>query len=319
MSAPSPSRLERLRRGWRQASWSLTSRCDLSCDYCRARPGSEDGEGPTAAQVSAALLRHGERWVVGLTGGEPLMHPGLDEVCAELGRSFPLSLDSNLNHGRRVESLARVLARTAHGAEVHATLHPEALPWPEGAQRFADSVALLRAAGVPVMTVAVLHPAHPERFDQARRLLRARGVDLLPKPFKGSHAGREYPSAYSRPHLATLLRGRPFLRFYPFASRGLPCGAGHTFVRIEKDGAVLRCVGERTRLGSAQDGFSLGAGAAPCGVERCPCFGHDLLDPRRLGHWTRARLERWRHHARRPVLACGSMLGAAVARRLLGP
>jgi len=257
--------------------------------------------------------------VVGLTGGEPLMHPGLEEICAELGRSFPLILDSNLNDSARVEALAGALEYAEHGAEVHATLHPGSLPWPEGAERFGRNVALLRGRGVEVMAVAVLHPAHPERYRQARRLLLPMGVDLLPKPFKGAHEGREYPRSYSHSDLATLLRRRPFLRFYPFASRALPCAAGHAFVRIEEDGEARRCVGDHAGLGNARDGFSLLDGPAPCSVASCPCFGHDLMIPRTLAHRIRTRRERWRLHSRRPVLAWKSMIGAAVSRRFARP
>lgn len=314
-----PSRVRRLRDGWRQASWSLTTRCDLACSYCRVPPASGQADGPTAGQVAAALRSHGHRWIVSLTGGEPLMHAGLEEICAELGRSFPLVIDSNLMNSQRVRALAAVLAPVEVEATVHATLHPGAVPWPEGGERFAENMTLLRESGVAVMAVAVLHPGEIGRFGQARELLSARGIRLLPKPFKGEHAGRSYPAAYNRAALATLLRARPFLRFYPFASHGLPCAAGSSFIRIEQDGAVQRCVGDRASLGDVRDGFELLPGPAPCAAAACPCFGHDLLAPGDLRQQVLARAERWSHHARRPALAFGSMLGAAVARRLARP
>ncbi len=202
--------------------------------------------------------------------------------------------------------------------EVHATAHLTEAPWPGGVERFGDNVSLLRERGFRVMTVAVLHPS-PEgvhRYLEARRTLDRRGILLVPKPLKGQFRGREYPSLYSDRELALIIRHRPFVRFYPFPSSGLPCNAGRSFVQITEGGEVTRCVGDRTVIGDVAEGFELESRAQPCEVERCPCFGHDLLAGGGLSGAARRLRLRWALHARLKRVALRSVLGDALERRL---
>lgn len=65
-----------------------TSGCNLRCNWCDTPYASWNPEGTqkTVAEIVAEVARHPARHVV-LTGGEPMIAPGIRELAAELKRS----------------------------------------------------------------------------------------------------------------------------------------------------------------------------------------------------------------------------------------
>ena len=55
----------------------------------------------------------------------------------------------------------------------------------------------------------------------------------------------------------------------------MPCSAGKTLLRLEPDGTVFRCPGDKTVLGNVLDKVTLMNGDEPCIKHRCPCRGLD--------------------------------------------
>ena len=75
-------RLERIRELW----FHLTNRCNMACGHCLFSSSPADGSelpAPRVLQIAAEAYQAGCRLFV-LTGGEPLVHPGIDDIVRQI-------------------------------------------------------------------------------------------------------------------------------------------------------------------------------------------------------------------------------------------
>jgi cyclic pyranopterin phosphate synthase len=101
MGSHSPPPLDRLGRPVGVLRLSLTARCNLACPYCLP-----DGQEPPGllspsqrlAVVEAAVALGAQR--LRLTGGEPLLHPGLEALIRAIARRSPRARNAN-DHAAR--------------------------------------------------------------------------------------------------------------------------------------------------------------------------------------------------------------------------
>ena len=150
--------------------WCLTSSCNRACVYC----GRKDADGAELhgdrAVVAAAEMAAAGVLRVSLTGGEPLLHPRLEEIAALLARRG-VQVSLNTNGALLPPALPRLaphlsgITISLDGAEsVHDALRGEG--------SFRDAISGARAAcdhGLPVALHAVLGSAN---LDQVGNLLR---------------------------------------------------------------------------------------------------------------------------------------------------
>jgi cyclic pyranopterin phosphate synthase len=94
---------------------SVTSRCDLRCQYCRPR-GEGNGEDAPAQLTDAQRLEFVDFLVqsyglqqVRLTGGEPLIYPGLVPLIAALHQAHPQLQLAMTTSGTRLTNTAAAL------------------------------------------------------------------------------------------------------------------------------------------------------------------------------------------------------------------
>ncbi|MGH9533573.1 MAG: GTP 3',8-cyclase MoaA [Terriglobales bacterium] len=128
---------DRFQRDIHDLRLSVTARCNYRCVYCRAGAGNAPPAGELSWEeleaVARALAALGIR-KIRLTGGEPLLRPGLAEFAARLR---DLRLDD--------------MALTTNG------------------HLLAEQAAALQAAGVRRVTVS-LDSVHPEKFARITRV-----------------------------------------------------------------------------------------------------------------------------------------------------
>jgi len=90
--------------------WNTTRRCNLACLHCRAAAGSGPypGELTTAAGIKLLddLATMGQVVVI-LTGGEPLLRHGIEQLIEKLARLQKASIAYGLEH--RKEALAHAM------------------------------------------------------------------------------------------------------------------------------------------------------------------------------------------------------------------
>ncbi len=259
--------------------WNMTRKCNFRCSYCYFEADTEPISNPLqAADILHMLAPTGRQWTVGMTGGEPFLYPGFVDLCRELTREHRIAIDTNLSMSNRVRHFAADID-PARVEDLYIALHVEERERRGGVDAFVENVNLLQEAGFHLTVNYVLHPDLLDRFMEDKRYYASRGVELTPRPFKGVHEGKTYPYSYSE-NIRRLFAKRPnsgkkmVHNFY-----GIPCEAGSRLLRLEPDGTVMRCSGDRTILGHAKRAVKIYDEPKACKVRRCPCFGPDFVLP----------------------------------------
>jgi MoaA/NifB/PqqE/SkfB family radical SAM enzyme len=253
--------------------WNMTRTCNFRCHYCYYPPSP----GPVAENLPVAALKEfldatGREWVVGMTGGEPFLYPDFVGLCATLSETHKLSVDTNLSLTTEVSRFARTIdPERVH--DLYVALHVEERERRGGMEAFVRNVNELTSRGFNVIVNYVLHPDLIHRYAEDRDRLAAQGVTLTPRPFKGVHEDREYPAAYSAAAKAHFQAHPDAGKKTVFDFCGVLCNGGRSFIRMEPDGTVYRCAGEKTVMGNLLTGIELYDEPRPCRARRCPCLG----------------------------------------------
>ncbi|AMK09927.1 MoaA/NifB/PqqE/SkfB family radical SAM enzyme [Pseudodesulfovibrio indicus] len=255
--------------------WNMTRKCNFRCEYCYfPHDNTPVTETLDAERISGFLDATGKPWKVGLTGGEPFIYPGIIDICETLTRNHVIGIDTNLS----VSSKVREFAERIDPARVHnlyVALHIEERERIKGVDAFIRNARLLLDKGFEVIVNYVVHPSLEERFARDRAFFAEHGIAITPRPFRGEHEGRRYPEAYGD-RADKVFGGHPEQgKKVAFNFQGLPCSAGRTLLRLEPDGTVFRCPGDKTVLGNVMDKVHLYEGFPPCTKKRCPCRGLD--------------------------------------------
>ena len=128
----------------------LTERCNLACAHCWGSfPNIRELPRETALRIVGEFLDGGGRSVA-LSGGEPLLYPGLEELLARIGTGIPIQICSNgiLITPSWAERLARYpnlnvqISLDGPTAEVH-----DAVRGPHAFQGAIRGLRLLQEAG----------------------------------------------------------------------------------------------------------------------------------------------------------------------------
>ncbi|MFW5735421.1 MAG: radical SAM protein, partial [Oceanidesulfovibrio sp.] len=253
--------------------WNMTRKCNVRCHYCYY----PHDPGPVEDNLPVAMLKDfldgtGREWVVGMTGGEPFLYPDFVGLCAILAETHKISVDTNLSLTKEVGRFARTID-PSRVHDLYVALHVEERERRGGMDAFVRNVNELTDRGFNVVVNYVLHPDIIGRFAEDRDRLAEKGVVITPRPFKGVHQDREYPAAYSA-EAKTLFSSHPGAgKKTVFDFCGVLCNGGRSFIRMEPDGTVFRCAGEKTIMGNLLTGIELYDEPMPCRARRCPCLG----------------------------------------------
>ena len=229
--------------------WNMTRICNYRCRYCYFPPQP----GPVTAGVSSEeLVRFldstGAAWTIGMTGGEPLLYPDFAGLCRRLTENHRIELDSNLSLSGTVRRLADEVD-PSRVVDIYAALHIEERERRDGRENFIRNVLYLKDRGFHVSVNYVVHPLLIDRYAADFEYFLSRGVKLIPRPFKGFYQGRHFPAAYG-PEAKEIFSAKPSAgRKMVFNFKGVACDAGRRLLRMEADGTIFRCSGDRTRLG----------------------------------------------------------------------
>lgn len=253
--------------------WNMTRKCNFRCDYCYfPHDNSPVTETLPVERIRAFLDGTGRTWVVRMTGGEPLIYPGFVDICAALAENHIIGVDTNLSVSSRVREFAERID-PARMENFYVSLHIEERERVKGVDAFIKNARLLIERGFPVIVNYVVHPLLEERFPRDRQFFADHGVPITPRPFRGEFEGRRYPDSYGE-RVQTIFADHPEQgQKIAYNFHGVPCTAGQTLLRMEPDGTVFRCPGDKTVLGNVLDSVDLADGPEPCRKKRCPCRG----------------------------------------------
>jgi MoaA/NifB/PqqE/SkfB family radical SAM enzyme len=255
--------------------WNMTRKCNFRCEYCYfPHDNTPVTQTLPVDRIRDFLDATGQSWTVGMTGGEPFIYPGFVDICAALTEGHMIGVDTNLSVSSKVRDFVRRID-PARVQDLYVALHIEERERIKGVPAFIENARLLLDAGFKVIVNYVVHPALENRFHEDVAFFAGHGIAITPRPFRGTHEGRRYPEAYGD-------RGREIFAGHPeqgakvaFNFQGVPCSAGRTLLRLEPDGTVYRCPGDKTVLGNVMDAVRLLDGNPPCIKSRCPCRGLD--------------------------------------------
>lgn len=255
--------------------WNMTRKCNFRCEYCYfPHDNTPVTETLPVERVTDFLDATGEPWVVGLTGGEPFIYPGFVEICQALTANHRIGVDTNLSVSSKVRDFAERID-PARVQDLYVALHIEERERVKGVDAFIRNARLLMDKGFKVIVNYVVHPTLEGRFHADREFFAGHGIAITPRPFRGRFEGRRYPEAYGDRAQAIFADHPEQGKKIAFNFFGVPCSAGKTLLRMEPDGTVFRCPGDKTVLGNVLDGVTLMNGDEPCTKGRCPCRGLD--------------------------------------------
>ena len=255
--------------------WNMTRKCNFRCEYCYfPHDNTPVTETLDVDRITAFLDGTGCTWKVGLTGGEPFIYPGIIDICERLTERHVIGIDTNLSVSSKIRDFAeRVDPNRVHN--LYVALHIQERERIKGVDAFIQNARLLLDSGFTVIVNYVVHPSLEHRFQADRDFFAGHGIRITPRPFRGEFDGRRYPEAYGE-RARTIFGDDPEQgRKVAFNFRGIPCSAGRTLLRMEPDGTVYRCPGDKTTRGNVMTGVRLYEGSPPCTRKRCPCRGLD--------------------------------------------
>lgn len=253
--------------------WNMTKKCNFRCHYCYFphdnSPVTETL--PTQKILDFLSTKKGE-WLVGMTGGEPFLYPKFVDICEKLTQQHVIGVDTNLSMSKKIQNFAdRIPPERVH--DIYASLHIEERERRKGVPAFIRNYHTLKERGFNIIVNYVVHPTLIAKYIQDQKFFAEQGVEIVPRPFKGRINGIRYPEGYG-PEAKAIFANYPDAgKKMVFNFRGVPCHGGHTFLRLEPDGTVLRCPGDKTVMGNITEGVTTESGPTPCRVNRCPCQG----------------------------------------------
>lgn len=258
--------------------WNMTRNCNFQCSYCYFPHTNEKIRNPISAETLLEFLnRNHDKWLVGMTGGEPFLYPEFVSLCKKITQKHYIGIDTNLSLSKQINEFAKTISPQSVN-DIYASLHIEEREKRNAIPAFIENYHILADAGFTIKVNYVLHPSMEQRYPDDVAFFSKHGVPITPRPFKGIHNGLTYPQNYSA-EIKNVFTEHPAAGIkMVFNFRGVDCLSGHSFIRMEPDGTIFRCPGDRTVLGNIHDQVTLNSSATPCAVDRCPCQGVNYVD-----------------------------------------
>jgi len=277
-------------------SWNVNTACNYRCGYCTQRFKDDRGRwSRDTPRFLEAFARLPGRWEVKISGGEPFVHPTLDEIVGGLaGLGHRISVVTNFSASEaRLESFVEA-ARGRVGV-FSCSMH---LAYVDDVASFARKAAWLeerlRAAADPTLprpsvnvttvatkaviprlsSLAAIFATHEVAFKvQPEKQERGRPEIEHSLPTLGQHV-IEYEPAEREVLLS--LGGHNRTGEIVHRYEGRPCWSGARYFILDDLGEAFRCYPARRRrlerMGNFLDAsFSLADEPAPCLYATCNC------------------------------------------------
>lgn len=258
--------------------WNMTRNCNFHCSYCYFPHTNGKITNPVSTDTLLHFLnKDDDSWLVGMTGGEPFIYPDFVSLCEQITQDHYIGVDTNLSLSTQIKAFAKSISPSRVN-DIYASLHIEEREKRNAVPQFIANYHTLADAGFTIKVNYVLHPLMEDRYLDDVEFFRKKGIPITPRPFKGLYKSLKYPQNYST-KIKNIFANHPEAGTkMVFNFRGVDCKSGHSFIRMEPDGTVFRCPGDKTVLGNIHDDVILYTGATPCSVDRCPCQGIHYVD-----------------------------------------
>lgn len=281
------------------ATWKMNTLCNFRCPYCflplshRVHPRKTGNFRAVedVQKIIRAFDATGYRFLICMTGGEPLLYPGVVELCCGLTQRHRIELNTNLTTKNVLAFAEAIDPGRVEG--VRCSLHVVERERLGLTTDLVEKVKYLRARGFNVYVTEVLWPPMLDRLNIIADSLLLHDIVVWPVLFRGTYRGRVYPASYNSRERALIEAyikkierfdssrllagyaesdlGRTFIGGL-VSFKGRCCRAGLRSVYIDPEGEVWRCPDDRVHLGNIFHGtFSLLTKATPCRADVCGC------------------------------------------------
>ncbi|MBI3725200.1 radical SAM protein [bacterium] len=274
MSAPlSPLATPRPLEG--AVSWNMNTTCNYRCSYCTQR--FKDDRGRWARDVDSYIEFFATlpgRFEIKLSGGEPFVHPRLEDVVRGIARAgHNVSVVTNFSADRA--KLEAFLEAAGPSLRVFsASLH---LEYVSDLDAWLEKAAWLKGRfpeGASWNATCVATRAFLPRLPEIAARHAERGLAFKIQPEKQASRVIDYSEEEKERLLA--LGGHNGTGEVAASFQGLPCWAGSRYFILDDLGNAFRCYParrqKRERLGNVLDGsFRLRDEPFACGYSYCSC------------------------------------------------
>jgi organic radical activating enzyme len=253
-------------------TWNINTACNYRCSYCTQRFLDDRKrwlkDGPA---FLAAFARLSGVWEVKISGGEPFLHPNLQEIVAGLREAGHLvSVVTNFS-AQRAKLEGFLDAAGANLRVFSASLHLE-FTEPEEFIAKARWFSDLLPKGASFNVTCVATRENLPRLPEIRE--RFTGLAFKIQPEKQDRKVIDYTAEERAALLA--LGGHNLTGEIAHDFQGLPCWAGARYFTLDDKGAAWRCYParrlRRQYLGNfLTEDFTLARGPSACLYDYCNC------------------------------------------------
>ncbi|MHC4829478.1 MAG: radical SAM protein [Planctomycetota bacterium] len=266
-------------------SWNINTACNYRCTYCTQRFKEDRGRwSRDTPRFLAAFGRLPGRFEIKISGGEPFVHPTLNEITLGLATlGHRISIVTNFSATRRE---LRAFANAARGrvGVFSCSLHLEYIDTEAAVDAFVEKAAWLQALLLEladpdlarpslVVTSVATRGALP-RLAAMKARFEAAQVRFKVQPEKQNRDLIRYTEQEKLAILA--LGGHNDTGRIAHSFRGHPCWAGARYFILDDEGTAFRCYPARRykveRMGNFLDAdFRLPKEPAMCLYAYCNC------------------------------------------------
>jgi MoaA/NifB/PqqE/SkfB family radical SAM enzyme len=263
-------------------SWNINTACNYRCSYCTQRFMDDRGRwSRDTPRFLRSFAKLPGRWEVKISGGEPFVHPTLDEITAGLAElGHRISIVTNFSAS---ESKLRGFVTAARGrvgvfsCSLHLEYVSDIAAYVDKARWLRDALLVARDLRLPApslnVTTVATQSALP-RLAELATVFADKGVvfKVQPEKLDGGLV------TYTPQQEAQLVQLGGHNRTGQIAHRftGQPCWSGRSYFIVDDRGIAYRCYPARRhkmeRLGDfLSDSFALYDGPVPCPYPLCYC------------------------------------------------
>lgn len=190
------------------------------------------------------IRKHLDKWVIQLTGGEPLRYPAIDSFIIELCKSHRVVLLTNLS---LIDDHKDLLSIPNNNLFYRVGYHPESRKYDE----FLRHIDILIKANKPYIVNYVLHPKNIENgtYQDHIQLLEKNNIKFQITPFEGVWKDVRYRAdGIPMTEEYRILLDRYKVHHSFFAHSPGICGKDSIFIKV--DGTIVECAHGTTVLGN---------------------------------------------------------------------